>query len=99
MPLLVQMLEEGKSNGTTNRGITSVLAQHAAPSPPEQSIAFPSTAVSEQSCTPSSQTSVHLNSVGCSIYPTDTDPSLAVEETCCTLEEGEAGFGDGIWCT
>lgn len=39
MPLFVQMLEEKESNGTTNRGITSVLAQHAAPSPLEQYIA------------------------------------------------------------
>lgn len=39
MPSFVQMLEEDESNGTTNRGVTSVLAQHAAPSPPEQFIA------------------------------------------------------------
>lgn len=56
MPLFVQMLEEDESNGTTNRGITSVLAQHAAPSPLEENIAVPSEAVNEESCAPSSQT-------------------------------------------
>ena len=32
-PLSVQMLKENESSRTTNRGINSVLAQHAAPSP------------------------------------------------------------------
>lgn len=40
--------------------------------------------------------SVESNSVGCPIPSTDTDPSFALEETCCTLVEGEAGFRDGI---
>lgn len=35
-------------------------------------------------------------SVGSSIHSTDTDPSFALEETCCTLAEAETGFGDGI---
>lgn len=39
MPLFVQMLEEEESKGTTNRGIISVLAQHAAPSPLKQYLA------------------------------------------------------------
>lgn len=36
MPLFDLMLEEDESNGTMNRGIISVLAQHAAPSPLKQ---------------------------------------------------------------
>lgn len=37
--------------------------------------------------------------MGYSIRFADTDPSFALEEMCCTLVEGETGFGYGIWCT
>lgn len=34
--------------------------------------------------------------VGRSIQSADVGPSFALEETCCTLVEGETGFGYGI---
>lgn len=97
MPLSVQMLKEDESDGTMNRGIISVLAQHAAPSPLKQYIAV-SLQVSEWG-EPHTRLTNRLwgqKSVGCSVHSTDTDPSFALEEMCCTLAEGETGFGDGI---
>lgn len=78
-------------------GIISVLAQHAAPSPLKQDIAL-SFQGREWGELHSECKSPGVKPCGMLHPSPNTEPSFALEETCCTLVEGESGFrmGSGV---